>query len=100
MLGQVDLDKVKKWLTPLLLTRDQELAKSMQEMHVRMKEAEREVEARILKEFNGPVKEMASLEQTVKRLEREVDILQKEISALKKDALTEVDIRPFKKLLK
>lgn len=100
MLEQADLDKVKKWLTPLLLTRDQEQAKSLREMHVRMKEAEQEMEQQILKELKGPVKEMASLEQTVKRLERQVDILQKELNVLKKDALTEVDIRPFKKLLK
>ena len=72
---QADFDKVKKWLTPLMLTRDQEMAKSMREMDVRMKEREREMEQQILKEIQGPVKEMASLEQTIKRLERQIDIL-------------------------
>ena len=44
--------------------------------------------------------EIKSQEQTIKRLERQIEILQKDLGALKKDALTEADIRPFKKLLK
>ena len=44
--------------------------------------------------------EIQSQEQTIKRLERQMEILQKDLAALKKDALTEVDIRPLKKLLK
>ena len=44
--------------------------------------------------------EIKSQEQTIKRLERQIEILQKDLGALKKDALTEVDIRPFKKLIK
>ena len=44
--------------------------------------------------------EIKSQEQAIKRLERQIELLQKEVSALKKDALTEADIRPFKKLLK
>ena len=88
MLDEGDFNKVKKWLTPMLLTRDQELAKSLREMEARQKEAEREVEQNILKEWHGPLKELTSFEQTIKRLERQIDILQKEVNALKKDALT------------
>jgi hypothetical protein len=44
--------------------------------------------------------EIKSQEQTIKRLERQIEILVKDLAALKKDALTEADIRPFKKLLK
>ena len=44
--------------------------------------------------------EIKSQEQTIKRLERQIDILQKDLASLKKDALTEADIRPFKKLIK
>ena len=44
--------------------------------------------------------EIKSQEQAIKRLERQIEILQKELGTLKKDALTEADIRPFKKLLK
>ena len=44
--------------------------------------------------------EIKSQEQAIKRLERHIEILQKELAALKKDALTEADIKPFKRLLK
>jgi hypothetical protein len=44
--------------------------------------------------------DIKSQEQATKRLERQIEILQKDLEALKKDALTEADIKPFKKLLK
>jgi chromosome segregation ATPase len=44
--------------------------------------------------------EIKSQEQTNTRLERQIQALEKEIAILKKDALTEADIKPFKKLLK
>ena len=52
------------------------------------------------KKFEDGRTEIKSQEQAINRLERQIELLQKELGSLKKDALTEADIKPFKKLLK
>lgn len=62
---------------------------------------EREVQPLIdaAKKMEDARAEIKSQDQTIKRLERQIEIFHKDLASLKKDALTEADIKPFKKLL-
>ena len=67
-------------------------------------DAEYQALAKLTKELANEIKcqeaDISRLEQSFKRLERQVEVMERELGELKKDALTEADIKPFKKLLK
>jgi hypothetical protein len=70
------------------------------QLHKDFKDEQARMKQHIMKVVEPLKSDIGSLDQTIKRLERQLEILQKEIGDLKKDALTEADIKPFKKLLK
>lgn len=104
----VDFEKHIKNLSDEFTKEKQLTAKLVREIRAELgagmprKIFEREVQPLIesAKKMEDTRVEVRSQEQTIKRLERQIEILQKEVATLRKDALTEVDIRPFKKLLK
>lgn len=101
------LEKLVKKLSDEFQKEQQLTAKLAQEIKHEMgampkKIFEREIKPLIdsAKKMEDARVEIKSQEQAINRLERQIEILQKELGALKKEALTEADIRPFKKLLK
>jgi uncharacterized protein YlxW (UPF0749 family) len=102
------LEKLVKQLSDEFQKEKQLTAKLSHEIKIELgagmprKVFEREVKPLIesAKKMEDTRVEVRSQEQTIKRLERQIEILQKEVATLRKDALTEADIRPFKKLLK